>query len=82
MALSDEAKAEIQAAIKILREDGVFTKGQIREVLEEYGLKPPPKDTPPGNDDPPQDDPPPPPPKKDTPNDPPPPEEKKGLWVW
>jgi len=73
MDLTDEAKAEIAAAIKILREDGVHihkTYAQFQKTLE----NPPKKEeteppAPPKDGDPP--------PPKDGPTEPP---KKAGLW--
>lgn len=75
--LTAEAKAEISAAIAIVREDK-FSK-YARTVLKGHAPVPPadpPKDPP---TDPPKKDGPEPPPAKDPPNDPPP-KPKRGLW--
>lgn len=70
--LTDEAKAEIQAAAALVRKD--FSKETIHSVLSEYNIE---KRTPePELDD---DGKPKPPPKKD-PEDPPPVPRKRGLW--
>lgn len=83
--LTDEAKAEIQAAIRILRDDGVhihktydrYIKSRVDKDAELGGKAAdavdPAKQTP----TPPTDPTPPPPPPNPEPNEPP---KKKGLW--
>lgn len=77
MDLTDEAKAEIQAAIKILREDGVHIHKTYAQFLKsQQEPKDPPADPPADPANPPTNDPTPPPPT----HDPTPKPEKKGLW--
>lgn len=68
--LTDEAKAEIQAAIKILREDGIHIHKTYKQFMASMEEKDPPKvddKTKEGD----------PPPEKEEPNEQP---KKKGLW--
>ena len=77
MELSDEAKAEIAAAVKILREDGVHIHKSYGAFLKSQETKP--EDKPEKPEDKPED--------KPTEGEPPPPKpeptekpKKKGLW--
>jgi hypothetical protein len=85
--LTDEAKAEIQAAVKILREDGIhihktydrYLKSRVDKDAETGGkaadaIDPAKKNDPPAD---PANPTPPPPPENPEPNEPP---KKKGLW--
>jgi hypothetical protein len=73
MAMSDEAKAELAAAIKIAREDGLH----VHKTYAQYMAKKDAPVDPPAPTDPPAPKDGDPPPPKEGPTDPP---KKKGLW--